>query len=81
MKLLKFSATWCGPCKQLTETLKGMDLSIPVEEIDVDTKDDRITKYAIRSVPTLILVDDQGTATVRHSGALSGDAIKAKFNI
>ena len=38
MKLLKFHATWCQPCKMLSKVMEGVDLGVPVENIDIDEK-------------------------------------------
>lgn len=67
-KILKFSASWCGPCKSLTMTLKGEDLGVPVEEVDIDENSDLAVQYGIRSVPTLVYVRG-GTEASRLGGA------------
>lgn len=58
-KILKFHATWCGPCKSLSNTIDSIKSQIPypVEEIDIDAHNDLAMKYAVRGVPTLIIVD------------------------
>lgn len=76
MKLLKFYATWCGPCKGLTMTLNGMDnLPVALEEIDIDQNMDMARKYNVRSVPTLVLVNEDGTEVNRGVGMLSEQQI------
>jgi thioredoxin 1 len=57
-QLLKFSASWCGPCQALSTTLKEQDdWGIEIKEIDIDDQLDLAAKYGIRSVPTLIIVE------------------------
>jgi thioredoxin 1 len=77
MKLLKFYATWCGPCKGLTLTLNGMTdkLTMPLEEVDIDAQMDVARKYNIRSVPTMLIVDDSGSEVKRVVGAMTEDQI------
>jgi len=77
MKLLKFYATWCGPCKGLTMTLNGMTdkLTMPLEEVDIDAQMDVARKYNIRSVPTMLIVDDSGSEVKRVVGAMTEDQI------
>jgi len=54
--LLKFSASWCGPCKALSTVLKTIDLSsFQLIEVDVDQQPELAKAYQIRSVPTLVL--------------------------
>lgn len=81
MKLLKFSASWCQPCKQLTETLKGMELPFPVSEIDVDENRDAAIEYGIRGVPTLILLDENDNQVQRLSGAMTKQQLTEKLNL
>ena len=57
-KILKFSATWCQPCKMLTKSLEKIDLDVPVEETDIDTQKDVAIKFGIRGVPTLVYLKD-----------------------
>jgi len=57
-KILRFTATWCGPCKSLNEILNRIETNIPIEVIDIDKNVDIATEYGIRSVPTMIMVED-----------------------
>jgi thioredoxin 1 len=73
MKVLKFYATWCGPCKGLTTTLNGMadKISMPIEEVDIDSNMDVARKYNVRSVPTMVVVDDTGAEVKRVVGMMN----------
>ena len=56
MKILKFSAEWCTPCKMLQKTLDEMVLPYPVENIDIDKKPDLFRKIGLFNsnvMPTL----------------------------
>lgn len=60
MKLLKFYTNTCSQCKMMNRVLDGFDL-VPIEHIDCeDDPEDLATKFQIRSLPTLVLVDDGG---------------------
>lgn len=74
-KLLKFSASWCGPCKSLSTIMRGEDLGVPVEEIDIDENSELATQYGIRGVPTLVLIND-GVEVARKSGVMQLQQIK-----
>ena len=53
MKLLKFYASWCGPCKGLSMVINGAKdkISIPIEEIDIDTiKDFEFAEIVAKSI-------------------------------
>lgn len=58
-KLMRFTASWCQPCKALAKNLEGADLGIEIQVIDIDEQSDLAIQYGIRSVPTLVLQDGQ----------------------
>ncbi len=66
MKILKFYADWCGPCKVLAKNLEAFKEKHPdIEVVSINVEDDEelSAKYNIRNVPVLIkLVDDVETA-------------------
>lgn len=74
-ELLKFKAVWCGPCKSLTNMIEGVDLGVPVREIDVDDDSASAIKYSVRSIPTLVLVED-GVEIKRISGVKTVEELK-----
>ena len=79
-EVLKFSASWCGPCQMLSMTLKGMDdIPVPIKEIDIDEELDLASQYNIRSVPTLVMVEN-GSEVKRVSGALPAAKVKEFLN-
>jgi thioredoxin 1 len=73
MKLLKFHATWCGPCKSLSMVMENMTtaMPMPVESIDIDANNDIARKYNVRSVPTMVVVDSTGTEIKRAVGMMN----------
>lgn len=74
MKVLKFSASWCGPCKMLTKSIETIrdQTDAKIEEIDIDEQPERAKQYQIRGVPTLVLLDNTGNEVKRKSGAMTG---------
>lgn len=72
MKLLKFYASWCGPCKGLASVIEGMkDLPVPIQNVDIDAEMDTARKYNVRSVPTMVLVNDDGSEVKRVVGMMN----------
>lgn len=68
MKYLYFSAPWCGPCKQLAPKMELVAEQIAVEKILVDTDTEITEKYGIRNIPTVVLIDENGTELERFVG-------------
>ena len=74
--LLKFSADYCTPCKQLSKTLAEVNLQdVSYQEITVEGNLHLVKQWSIRSVPTLILLDEEGKEIKRHTGSLSAPAL------
>lgn len=77
MRLLKFWAEWCQPCKQQSELLKEFK-DFPVESINVEDEAnvEIVNKYGVRGLPTLILLDDNNEVVHTFSGLTTLDKIK-----
>lgn len=79
-EVLKFSASWCGPCQALSMTIKSMDtLPCEVREIDIDDNLDMAAQYNIRSVPTLVMLEN-GKEVKRVTGAMPATKVKEFLN-
>lgn len=57
MRILRFTASWCKPCKDLAKNILKSNITLPIEVIDIDLNPELATEYGIRSVPTLIMLD------------------------
>jgi len=57
-KLLRFTASWCQPCKMLAKTLEGITIDYPIETIDIDESSNLAIQYGVRGVPTLVMLQD-----------------------
>ena len=61
-KILKFEASWCGPCQQLSRSFAANEdwlkkNNVVIEPVDIDNHPDDATNHGVRGVPTLIIVD------------------------
>ena len=75
MRLLKFSAEWCQPCKMLAKTLEGINVPYTISSIDIDDSPNLAADYKVRGVPTMVLVDDND----EEVGRLVGVKTKAQI--
>lgn len=80
MKIIKFQASWCGPCKVLSETLSTMSLPFVLEEVDVDEDTESAIVYGIRGVPTMLLVDENNNILERIVGNISKFDLEQKLS-
>jgi len=81
--LVDFSATWCGPCKQLkpiVEELAGeFTGKLKVAHVDVDQARNSATKYGVMSVPTVLYMKG-GEVQDQQIGMTSKDNMVEKIN-
>lgn len=71
LKLLKFGASYCAPCRSLTPILEELKDKVTIEDIDVDEVDPVVlTNYKIRNIPVLIITKDN-VEVWRHVGSIS----------
>jgi thioredoxin 1 len=57
-RVLRFTASWCQPCKALAQQLEELNMNLPIEVIDIDDNQTLALEYGIRSVPTLVIMDE-----------------------
>ena len=72
--LLDFWAEWCGPCKMIAPLLDEIANEyldkIVVAKINIDENQNMPQKYAVRSIPTLMIFKN-GEVQAQRMGALS----------
>ena len=74
MEVLRFTATWCQPCKALAQQLEELGLDKDVTVVDIDEQSELAIKYGVRSVPTMVALDN-GKEVKRMVGVKAKDLI------
>ncbi|AEN06915.1 co-chaperone YbbN [Halolamina sp.] len=63
VRLKDFYADWCGPCKTQDPILEELEEAfgdVEFEKIDVDQDQETANEYSVRSLPTLVIENDDG---------------------
>lgn len=80
--LVDFWADWCAPCRMMAPVLKELTAKwkgkITVIKIDTEQKPHLSRRYAITSIPTLVLFSD-GKERHRISGAMPLVELEKEF--
>ena len=74
-KILRFTASWCQPCKMLSQILEDIDTGLPIEVIDIDVDTELAMEYGIRSVPTLVILEEN-VEVKRMTGLVTKEILK-----
>lgn len=76
-KVLKFYADWCGQCRVLDKNLKSAGIEFVPINIELNTSAELIEKYNIKSIPTLVLIDEDSKMLLKkQTGILSITQLK-----
>lgn len=73
MKLIHFTAEWCGPCqmmKPMIDQVVSERDNLDYVQVDIDKEREYAISEQIMSVPTFILEDDNGEVVTRFSGGM-----------
>lgn len=79
MKYIYFSAPWCAPCRLLGPKMEKVAEQVPVEKYNVDENQELARNFSVRSIPIVILVDNNDKEIERILGNNTVDFYINKF--
>ena len=74
MSVLRFTASWCQPCKALAQQIKELELDGLVTVVDIDEQPELAQQYGVRGVPTLVALEN-GKEVKRMVGVKAKDIL------
>lgn len=84
MRLLHFTATWCGPCKMMKPVVDSVVSErddIEYVSVDIDENPETAADYDVMGVPTFILLNDSDEVLASVVGALPRDRFLSALGI
>ena len=77
LEIIKFSATWCGPCRRYVPIFDEFiaETGIKSSNVDIDEQHELASKYNVMSVPTTVFIKN-GEVVGTQTGALSKPALR-----
>ncbi len=80
--VIDFWAEWCGPCRMVAPIVEEMATEyegrVNIGKCNVDSNDDLVAMFRIRSIPTLVFFKG-GEVVGTHIGVISRNDLKAKI--
>lgn len=82
MKIFDIWAEWCPPCKKFGPIFEHVAKEFPNIEfvkVDADTEvgSHFLMEFGIRSIPTILMIDDENNVIFQHAGILSEANLRA----
>lgn len=81
IRVLKFYADWCQPCRALSSLLLDIKTDVIIENINIDDENNAhaCQHYNVRSIPLMVMLDEN-TEVKRKAGMMGKEELEKWLN-
>ena len=76
---MKFYSPCCGQCKVVAKEFKDHPIDAPVKDINVMESPEAVDKYNVKSLPTILLLNDEDEVVETWHGIVKSEVINSKI--
>lgn len=82
MKVYKFYADWCQPCKMLSKVIEDAGEKVTAEIVNINIDQDMMTaiNFNVRGVPAMVMVDENDKEVKRLNGYVNEEKLLEFLN-
>ncbi len=83
-KVIKFSASWCGPCKAMAPQFEKFQQAhqedgVEIVDVDIDQDFELASQYQVRSIPHTVFIKE-GEVVDRIAGIANFEKLNLTYN-
>ena len=80
-KVLKFYSKVCAPCRLMGKRLEELN-NVEITSVDINdsSNTELVKKYEVRSVPTIMVLDENDNIITKFIGVVTTDKLKEIIN-
>lgn len=81
VRVLKFYADWCQPCRMLSSILQDIETDVVIENINIDDEKNlhAVQHFNVRGIPLMVMLDEN-VEVKRKSGMMMKDELEEWLN-
>ena len=76
---MKFYSPCCGQCKVVAKEFKDHPIDAPIKDINVMENPEVADKYNVKSLPTILLLNDEDEVVETWHGIVKSEVINSKI--
>ena len=76
---MKFYSPCCGQCRVVAREFKDNPINVPIENINVVEEPEIADKYNVKSLPTILLLNDKEEVLETWHGIVKSEVINSKI--